>query len=194
MRGIRNKAGKVPPSSFQAGKLEHVGPSELLITPNGNDRMLTETGRDGNRVSLELVVSGGKPLTPRLASVLSRALLKCGLEFAWVEHGEEMLDAKYDALRTAVLGTPRSGVFTLDNRGEPNAEHVVTRYEFINAHDGTLQMAVFLDYLGSRMATLSTSLPAWPDASIDALRSMATVVAFEPSDYPAADRRRAAGE
>jgi len=49
MRGIRNKAGKVPPSSFQAGKLEHVGPSELLVTPNGNDRMLTETGRDGNR-------------------------------------------------------------------------------------------------------------------------------------------------
>ena len=90
-----------------------------------------------------------------------------------------------------MLGTPRAGALTLEKVGIPDSEHVVTRYELIDAVDGTVQMAVLLDYLGMRLATLSMPFPTASNPDLDALKQMAIVIPFEASDYSAADRKDA---
>ena len=39
---------------------------------------------------------GGKPMTPGYCAVISRALLKIGLECAWRDLGEQMLEQRFD--------------------------------------------------------------------------------------------------
>lgn len=97
-----------------------------------------------------------------------RALLKCGLECAWIDHGDAMLAQRYDHLRAAVLGSPSEGVLTRDRHASQAAT--------------TFAMAVLLDYLGVRLTTLSQGLQAASNLAVDTLGELAVVVGFTAAD------------
>jgi len=113
---IPSKAGKIPPIRFSEGTVEYKASAEpatgptLIFTSHGPRELLRETARysDG-RVELNWSASGGRRLTPRYASELSRALLKSALNAQWFDHGLDVFDPKFDHVRSAVLGDPRDG-------------------------------------------------------------------------------------
>ena len=116
MLGIPSKGGTVPVARFSQGSIENIGPSSLVFHSSSDRPVLRENGREGDQVQLRFQATGGRRMTPRYASELSRALLKSALECAWIDHGDLMLDMRYDHARAAVLGEPRFGFFGLVTR------------------------------------------------------------------------------
>ncbi len=131
MLGISSKAGSVPVTRFHDGSLEHTGPASLRFSGDSGKEILRETFRSGNTVGLRFDVRGGRRMTPRYGSELSRALLKIGMELSWLDHGSSMLEARFDHIRTAILGEPRAGVFVMGRKGDPNQTGVSITYDFV---------------------------------------------------------------
>jgi hypothetical protein len=145
--------------------------------------MLQETGRlaDG-RVELQWKWSGGRRMTPRYASQLSRALLKNAFECAWLDHGTRMLEPRFDHIRAAVLGEPRSGYFTLLNKADPDSVKVSLKYHLLPHEGETSRMVVVGDYYGVFVATDSRLL-APPE---DLPEGIANLITFTAADSRAA--------
>lgn len=90
MLGIASKSGTVPETRFSTGSLRHDGPSHLNVRIDGpsDNTTFREVRRDGDDVEFTFKWRGGHKVTPRYASMLSRALLKSALECAWLDHGD----------------------------------------------------------------------------------------------------------
>lgn len=147
--------------------------------------VIKETGTAVNsRVRLQWNFTAGKPLTAPYASDLSRALLKVGLECAWIDHGEMMLEPRFDHIRHAVLGEPRAGHFTFGNRGDPNFTSGTLVYHLLPYEDDTWRMVVAACFYGVMIVT-DFRLPEPPG---DIPEGLLTTVTFDGS------KRRAAWE
>lgn len=109
MLGIRSKAGVVPTTRVSTGTVENVGLASLRFNSNTEAPMLREMERQGGTVRLQMNLSGGRRRTPRYGSELSRILLKSALECARLDHGELMLEPRFDHVRSAVLGSRGMG-------------------------------------------------------------------------------------
>ncbi len=174
--GIPSKNGTIPTTRLTKGTLSFI-PGEngadptLFINENSGRRpMVTTEPMPDGRVELTMKMRGGKPLKPAYSSKLSRALLKCAMEYGWLEHGEQMLDASYDHIRDAVLGEPRDGFFAMVKRADPNHAGTVLTYNIEPWGDGESRMYVGLLYAGvalltdSRLATLSSEYDGLVDS------------------------------
>lgn len=188
MLGIRSKTGKIPVFRFSEGTVEHIPgtdgvDSTLVVNSLHRHGMLRETGRstDG-RVALEWKGSGGRRMTPRYASQLSRAMLKSALECSWIDHGNMMLEPRFDHVREAVLGEPRGGFFAMLGNADPQSTRVSLTYH-LAPHDGDRsRMLVWADYYGVIIATDSRlSRPVQ-----DLAAGRVYVITFTPSDLRAA--------
>jgi hypothetical protein len=186
--GIRSKAGKIPAFRFCEGTVEHVPGTDgadpnLILNSHTSPGMLRETGRlSGGRLSLEWKGSGGRRMTPRYASQLSRGLLKSALECSWIDHGKIMLEPRFDHIRAAVLGEPRDGLFVMLNTADPSSGKVSLTYELMPYDDDTWRMVVWADYYGVFLGTdsrLSCPVRALPE-------DQGILMTFTTSDFRAA--------
>jgi hypothetical protein len=97
--------------------------------------------------------SGGRAMTSRYCSLLSRALLKSALECAWLDHGAAVLEKPFDHLRKRVLGTPGDGFFAIMKTSpDPNGVTVSLSYDLVEEH-GVLRMPAYLTVYGAVMHT-----------------------------------------
>jgi hypothetical protein len=184
MLGIQSKAGKVPRARFSEGTLTYIptpdGTDPTLAFMGNSGTMLRETGRTGEgQVSLEWNSSGGRRMTPRYASELSRALLKSAFECAWIDHGAMILEPRFDHVREAVLGNPRDGYFAVARKADPNFTTVSLSYNLFE-ENGTSRMAVGGIYYGVFLATDS-----WlrePNALSPEARNQLSVFSFNTSE------------
>jgi hypothetical protein len=171
MLGVPSKAGKVPTFRYAEGTIEYQAPinggEPTLILRNPSPKFgLREVERftDG-RVMFEWNGSGGgRRLTPRYASDLSRALLKAALECAWIDHGEMALESRFDHVRAAVLGEARDGCLVLGNKCNPDRSDGALTYQPIH-EDDVWRMMVWVQlhgvYIGtdSRLASPRGAVP-----------------------------------
>jgi hypothetical protein len=173
-RGIPSKAGKSPKFRFAQGTVEHSPGAEgsdptLVINSNSPKGILKEVERFANgRVKMELNGTGGRRMTPRYASELSRALLKSALECAWFNYGALLLEPQFDHIREAVLGQPRDGFFTIGTEANVASLDATLTYTLVPYKGDTWRMPVEVKYCGisvgtdSQLRTLPTNFP--PDA------------------------------
>ncbi len=121
LHGIKSKAGNVPDTKFARGVLRNEDGRIIVETSSPKDHTtFRETARDGNHVTLQLQLGGGRLIRPVYASEVARALLKSALESLWVEHGDTMFEPRFDHIRDAVLGVPRSGFLSFLVDGDPD--------------------------------------------------------------------------
>jgi hypothetical protein len=160
MLGIESKSGKVPLTKFATGSVRNDG-----LTPDGqaalyfeinsakDKKTFYEKSRSGDRVELSFNAKGGRRLTPRYGSLLSRSLLKSALECAWLDHGEAMLQPAFDHVRAAILGEPRDGFFAIARKGNPNDTGTQLVYNIGRAADGRATLWVVGNYYGIAIGT-----------------------------------------
>lgn len=129
MLGIPTKKGSVPVTRFSDGSVRNEGDANIFIESLGKSSVLKKTSLGGNRVKLDLSVSGGKRMTPRYGSMLSRSILKSTLECAWLDHREAMLDPKWDHVRDAILGKDRRGYLAILRQGDPEVRSLELSYQ-----------------------------------------------------------------
>lgn len=154
MLGIPSKAGTVPATKFSEGTITHVGPASLqFVESQTRYPMLREVERHGDLVKLEFNWSGGRRLTPRYTSELSRALLKSAFECAWFDFHEAILEPRFDHVRAAVLGQPRDGFLAVGHRGDPNHNVGSLTYDVVSDDAGTWRMWVVAKLFGVYLAT-----------------------------------------
>lgn len=181
--GIPSKVGKIPKARFNEGTMEHlpglgVADPTLSMRSNGRRGLIREVGQlPGGRVALQMRVRGGRRMTSRYASDLSRAVLKSALECAWLDHHSRMLQTQFDHIRDAVLGTPRDGFLAILLKGDPNDQEVRLTYYLVPDGEG-LRMPVFASYYGMYLAT--DSRLASPAAELP--KGLAAVITFSASD------------
>ena len=159
MLGVPSKAGKVPTARFSQGTVDYVAGEEggnptLILKANTPGGLVRETERfpDG-RVSFDLRMEGGRRMTARYASELSRALLKTGMECAWIDQGSRMFGSKYDSIRSAVMGDPREGFFAAVTKGNPDSTDIRVSYQLRTEDTDDCRMLVVANYLGVQVAT-----------------------------------------
>ena len=184
--GVPSKSGKLPVARFQKGTVTNKGRDP----DTGQDRLFfaMDSAKDkesfrttplgGGRVHVNLQLKGGRPLTPRYASELSRALLKVCFECAWIDHGEAMLGPEFDHVRDAVLGAPRDGYLILLRRGQPNDTGLELTYRPVPAPSGGQMLVVAARFYGFRLATDSMN----PAPAIPLPEDEAVVVTFTKRD------------
>lgn len=160
MLGVPNKAGKLKVLSLQGETYEHVpgvggeDPTLVVRSKTKGRHTIKEIARhpDG-RVEFNMSGSGGRRLTPRYGSELSRALLKAALECAWIDHGEATLEEGFDHVRDAILGEPRDGFFAaVKTSRDPNSTEVTLSYDVPRVENGW-RMPVWLNIYGVLMHT-----------------------------------------
>jgi hypothetical protein len=107
--GIPNKAGTVPVTVFQDGRLEHLGPhGPALVGPAPKSwKEEWRNPRDPRWTVGTVMLTGGRPIRGRYAEQVARAVLKVGFEAAWPEQGERLMQEDFDQLREVILGTRR---------------------------------------------------------------------------------------
>jgi hypothetical protein len=184
MLGIQSKAGKVPETRFHTGSLRSTGEASLYFELNNpNDtKTFQEKDRVGDRVELGLNVTGGKRLTPRYCALISRALLKSMFECAWLDHGETLLEPRFDHVREAVLGEPREGFLLVGRTCDPDHSGTELIYNFDVDASGRDRIWVGAKYYGVFLGT-DSRLPGPP---VDLPDDHAILVTFGPADLRAA--------
>ena len=183
--GIANKEGRIRPLSLVGESLAYhpavdgEDPTLVVISKTPGKRALREIARLPNgRVKLQMKGSGGKRLTPRYVSQLSRSLLKSALECAWLDHGEMMLEARFDHVREAVLGEPGDGHLIVATRADdPNSRTVSLFYHLLQEGE-QWRMPVVVSIYGVTLATDSRL----PRPAIEPPEDRAQVLAFTRAD------------
>lgn len=112
MLGISNKAGKGATVRFAQGRIEplpmeEVAPGDshgLRFVDPGSGRPLVRDVSPGVGLQLKIEGQGGRRLTPRYFSELSRSILKIGFELAYLDYGDELFEPRFDRVRGAILG------------------------------------------------------------------------------------------
>ncbi|MGH9171200.1 MAG: hypothetical protein ACRD0Z_10075 [Acidimicrobiales bacterium] len=160
IRGVPNKEGNLRQLNLVRETIEHqpgVGGADptIVVTSKVREKSaIREVARlpDG-RVKFKMTGSGGRRMTPRYGSELSRALLKSALECAWLDHGVMMLEPRFDHVRAAVLGEARDGFFLMaTSASDPNSQTVSLTYDFVE-DAGEWRMWVFVSIYGVELAT-----------------------------------------
>jgi hypothetical protein len=181
--GIPSKAGKVPVAKFSEGTITHVGPSSLqFLESQTRNPMLREVERRGDLVKLDFKMSGGRRMTPRYTSELSRALLKSAFECAWFDFGEAILEPRFDHVRAAVLGQPRDGFFAVGQQCDPNHNAGSLTYDVVADDAGIWRMRVLAKYFGCFLFTDSRLAEPEPDFPTEGV----TILPFTASHRRAA--------
>lgn len=158
MLGIPSKAGKVPVFRFAEGTVEFIpGPKghepKLIVKASSGREVLREVRRtEDGRVQLEWH-SSSRPMTAHHASELSRAILKSAFECAWLDHGEMMLEERFDHIREAVLGVPRDGFFAAMRKADPEFRAVSLTYDLVPWNKNHWRMYVAGNYFGAWLGT-----------------------------------------
>lgn len=159
MLGIPSKSGRLPVSRMSGFTMTHIpgvgGQDPTLRFDSGGPQGIiqeTETLPDG-RVRLEWSGTGGRRLTPRYASEISRALLKVALECAWRDDPARANSSKLNHVRAAVLGEPRDGFIVIARQADPNNVSASLTYQILDQDERTSRMLVFANLFGIRMAT-----------------------------------------
>lgn len=184
MLDVKSKSGKVPVTRFARGTLRSTGPGSLvmnLLSPK-DQSSFRQRSLGGNAVALNFNMSGGKRVTPRYASLLSRALLKTALECAWLDLGEEVLDTRFDHVRDVVLGKPRDGYLLVGRKPYPNDEGLRLDYFVEKDASGADFVGVVACLYGIVLVT-NSRLPA---PVLDVPDDFALLVTFSVEDLQAA--------
>lgn len=102
------------------------------------------------------------------------------LELAWLDHGEELLEARFDHVRDAVLGKPYSGFLALGAKLDPQDVSVSLTYDLVLDGDDW-RMWVVAECFGIVLATDSRMAepPIPPDGG-------ALVLTFTPDNWKVA--------
>lgn len=188
--GIPNKEGRIRPLSLARESLEHrpaVGTKDPIIAITSKipgESALREIERLGDgRIKFQLKGSGGRPMTPRYSSKLSRALLKSALECAWLDHGEAMLESCFDHIREAVLGAHRDGYLAMETQvSNPNSTTIKLYYDLIGQQ---LRMPVVATIYGVTLAT-DSRLPRPP---ITPPKDRVQIFMFTRADFSSSQQR-----
>jgi hypothetical protein len=188
MLGINTKVGKVPTTRFGTGIVRNAGMQPngqmglVVEVNNANDnKTFHETSRVGQRVGLSLNAKGGRRLTARYCSEIARALLKCAFECAWIDHGEMMLERRFDHIRDAILGRPYAGFLAFVRKTDPNDTELRITYNFRDDEDGQA-MWVLGSFYGVALFTDSRlAAPLGEDPE-----NLASNIPFQPDDWRAA--------
>jgi hypothetical protein len=160
MLGVTNKEGRLRQLRLQGETIDHVpgvdgaNPTLVVNSKTPGKSPIHEIARfpDG-RVRLQMKGSGGRAMTSRYCSLLSRALLKSALECAWLDHGVAVLEEPFDHIRERVLGMPADGFFALMKTSpDPNGVTVSLAYDLVQ-ESGVLRMPVYLTVYGVVMHT-----------------------------------------
>jgi hypothetical protein len=158
MLGVDSKSGKIPDTRWVEGTVEHmpsVGGADPILVFRSHDghEMLREKARHSDgRVEVEWKSSGGRRLTPRYGSELSRALLKSAFECAWLDRGSALFERRYDNIRRAILGAPQDGFVLALKKGNPDRTEVALTYDFVPDGDA-MRLWTWVDYFGIVLAT-----------------------------------------
>ena len=172
LHGIRTKDGKFPMVRTVDGTLTYLPPPEtgddpiLFFKSNAKGRSLLRpsTLEDG-KVAVEASLTGGRPVTSRLASQLSRALLKMAVELLWLDDRELAQSPDLDHVRARVLGETSAGFFAMIEgpTSLANADAEVT-YQTCRTERDRIDFVVLMRYKGLVVFTDSQheSLPALP--------------------------------
>jgi hypothetical protein len=129
MLGISNKAGKGAIVRFAQGRIEplpmeEVAPGDshgVRFVDLGSGRPLVRDVSPGAGLQLKIEGQGGRRLTPRYFSELSRSILKIGFELAYLDCGDELFEPRFDRVRGAILGVrEHHGEVALALRGDPD--------------------------------------------------------------------------
>ncbi len=153
--GVSSKSGLVPSTRFMTGTLANRGGGRLQIEVNraSDTKTFRETSRDGDTVNLSLETKGGAVLTPRYIARVSRALLKQGLEFAWLDLEGRSFDTRLDHVRRAVLGDPYSGFLAINRKADPDHLEVSVTFNVEDHHNGDLRLWVHAKIYGVELVT-----------------------------------------
>lgn len=158
--GVTSKEGRIRPLNLVGETIEHrpsvagADPTLVVTSKTSGKSALREIARlPGGRVRLQMKGSGGRRLTPRYVSQLSRSLLKSALECAWKDLGETTLESRFDHVREAVLGEPRDGYLAMATRSDdPNSRVVSLTYGLVWEED-QWRMPVVASIYGIGLAT-----------------------------------------
>ena len=164
--------------------MEHVPGADgvdptLIFSQSSARQVLRETRRspDG-RVELTWNASGGRRMTTRYASELSRALLKSALECVWVDHGEATLDPDYDHVREVVLGKKRDGFLLMGAKPDPESTNVSLSYYLRQGPNGGVRLPVAASFFGVPFLTDSHL----PDPGTEVPPRYASLITFSESE------------
>jgi HNH endonuclease len=184
--GVPTKAGKVPVTRFAKGTVANqgidpkTGEPRLFFSINNKSDTTTfrTTPLGGGRVHINFSLTGGRRMTPRYASELSRALLKTSFECAWLDHGEAMLEPEYDHVRKVVLGEPRDGYLLMPRRADPDHYGLELTYIPVRPESSRPFLAVGAQLYGIGMFTDS----AQPAPQMEVPEDVAVVFTFTKQD------------
>jgi hypothetical protein len=123
--GVLTKAGKVPETRFATGVLRWYEERGAAFIDLNDEKKLRKLARgQAGPVPVNLRgVTGGRRMTARYRSELSRSLLKAAFGCSWHTHGEALLEPEWDSVRETVLGEPRDGYIVIAREGDQ--EHVI---------------------------------------------------------------------
>jgi hypothetical protein len=188
--GVPSKSGKVPVTRFSTGTLTNKGDNNIFMElHSAKDKgSLRTTEMGGGVVKGEMQLTGGRRMTPRYSSELSRSLLKAAFECAWLDHGDEVLKPEFDHVRDAVLGVPRDGYLAVIRKGYPEVASLEIMYTFVPTETGRI-LAVAANLYGVLVGTDSRN--AEPLLPVDDDRAM--IVRFTVNDLQPRDRRGNSG-
>ena len=152
--GIPRKDGTQPKARFSTGSMQHRDGTLVVELNNpGDEKTVREVARIGDAVRLRMETTGGRRLNEAYASMLSRAVLKAALEAAWLDHGDMMLEDRFDHVREAVLGAPSEGFIMISKKSlSPPTAAVSLTYNLAD-HPLGERMWAYIDVYGITIAT-----------------------------------------
>jgi len=174
-KGIPSKStGKVPDVRLQGGVLRSTGPNAIALDMDGTTEMMRELGHTDGRIHFNLSMKGGPRMTPRYVALLSSWLLKIALATAWFQHGDAVLQSRFDNVRDSISDGPRDGYVAFARRGTPSPS--ITTQHWIGEDSN---IAVIADVYGMTFATDSVN----PEPVIAPPPDDITVIKFQRSDF-----------
>lgn len=110
--GVTNKRGDPATLRFAQGLIEPMPPDEVapgdshgvrLVDHNPKRPIAHTFEQHDDHVTFKLTGQGGRRLTPKYLRELSRAVLKIALEFAYLDHGADVFEPRFDHVRDVIL-------------------------------------------------------------------------------------------
>ena len=167
--GVPNKRGDVAALRLAEGRLDPMPPDEVASGDSHGIRLVDNSQRrpvahsfeyHDDHVEFRISGQGGRRLIPKYFAELSRAVLKIGFEFAYLDHGDELFDDRFGDVRTAVLGQRvRHGELAMALHGDGEDVRMQCSYTL---DDQTGIGGVAVNVLGVVLLTHAADLPIEP--------------------------------
>jgi hypothetical protein len=161
-----SKSGKLPSMGFDNGRIEARSSDEISLWLSGEKWHREHPAPPGYK-SFSFTAKR-RDLTPERLSRVHRALVKQALEFAWLDHGEDLvLDAEFDHARRIVLGGGHQGYISVPRNIQfGDDERSGMDYARLTRNEGGPSTAVHRRAVLGRAADHRFALPrASPDRS-----------------------------